>query len=113
MEFSNRKLVRSTGGSRARIDHTSPAEPSDLGKRINAAAKPTIVKARELSGRIRSIGESYCEPLFGTTHSSTRLTRKAMAGAIAKLEGIEDHRPCIGVRAGGVTVRLLTVAGDW
>jgi 4a-hydroxytetrahydrobiopterin dehydratase len=33
--------------------------------------------------------------------------------AIADLPGIDDHRPSIDVRAGGVTVRLLTVADDW
>jgi 4a-hydroxytetrahydrobiopterin dehydratase len=33
--------------------------------------------------------------------------------AIAELEGIEDHRPNIDLRAEGVTVRLLTAADDW
>jgi 4a-hydroxytetrahydrobiopterin dehydratase len=33
--------------------------------------------------------------------------------AIAGLDGIEDNRPDIDVRAGGVTIRLLTAADDW
>ena len=33
--------------------------------------------------------------------------------AIAALQGIDDHRPDVDVRAGGVTIRLLTVADDW
>lgn len=33
--------------------------------------------------------------------------------AIAELEGIEEHLPKLDVRAGGVTVRLLTEADDW
>jgi len=33
--------------------------------------------------------------------------------AIAGLEGVEEHRPGIDVRADGVTVRLVTVADDW
>src|SRR5262245_52165583 len=33
--------------------------------------------------------------------------------AIPELEGIEEHRPNLDVRAGGVTVRLLTEADDW
>jgi len=33
--------------------------------------------------------------------------------AIAELEGIEEHPPAVDVRAGGVTVRLITVADDY
>jgi 4a-hydroxytetrahydrobiopterin dehydratase len=33
--------------------------------------------------------------------------------AIAEMPGIEDHRPDIDVRGGGVTVRLITIADDW
>jgi 4a-hydroxytetrahydrobiopterin dehydratase len=40
-------------------------------------------------------------------------TAARLVRAIAELQGIEDHRPDIDVRAGGVTVRLLTAAGDW
>ena len=37
----------------------------------------------------------------------------ALVQAIAGLPGMESHRPDIDVRAGGVTVRLLTIADDW
>jgi 4a-hydroxytetrahydrobiopterin dehydratase len=48
---------------------------------------------------------------FFRTDSLT--TAAKLVQAIAGLEGIDDHRPDIDVRAGGVTVRLLTVADDW
>jgi 4a-hydroxytetrahydrobiopterin dehydratase len=40
-------------------------------------------------------------------------TAARLVQAIAGLEGIEDHRPYIDVRADGVTVRLLTTTDDW
>ena len=40
-------------------------------------------------------------------------TAARLVQAIAELEGIDDHRPDIDVRAEGVTVRLLTAADDW
>jgi 4a-hydroxytetrahydrobiopterin dehydratase len=40
-------------------------------------------------------------------------TSARLVQAIAGLEGIEDHRPRVDIRPNGVTVRLLTVAGDW
>ena len=33
--------------------------------------------------------------------------------ALAAIEGIEDHRPDVDIRRGGVTVRLITKADDW
>jgi 4a-hydroxytetrahydrobiopterin dehydratase len=33
--------------------------------------------------------------------------------ALAALEGLEDHRPDVDIRRGGVTVRLITKADDW
>jgi 4a-hydroxytetrahydrobiopterin dehydratase len=44
----------------------------------------------------------------GSLATSARLVH-----AIAALAGIDGHRPDIDVRAGGVTVRLLTAADDW
>ena len=44
----------------------------------------------------------------GSVASAARLVQ-----AIGELEGIDEHRPGIDVRAGGVTVRLLTAASDW
>jgi 4a-hydroxytetrahydrobiopterin dehydratase len=40
-------------------------------------------------------------------------TAARLMQAIAELEGIEEHRPAIDVRADGVTVRLVTAADDW
>jgi 4a-hydroxytetrahydrobiopterin dehydratase len=36
-----------------------------------------------------------------------------LVDAIARIDGIEDHRPDIDIRPPGVTVRLLTRSGDW
>ena len=44
----------------------------------------------------------------GSFAESARLVQ-----AIAALPGLEDHKPRVDVRPGGVTVRLLTVADDW
>ena len=40
-------------------------------------------------------------------------TAARLLQAIAELEGIDDHRPDIDIRAAGVTVRLLTAGDDW
>jgi len=40
-------------------------------------------------------------------------TSARLVQAIAAIDGIEDHRPGIDIRPGGVTIRLLTVADDW
>ena len=40
-------------------------------------------------------------------------TAARLVQAIAELEGIDDHRPDIDIRAAGVTVRLLTAGDDW
>jgi 4a-hydroxytetrahydrobiopterin dehydratase len=42
-----------------------------------------------------------------TVAASARLVQ-----AIADLDGVEEHRPDLDVRADGVTVRLLTMASD-
>jgi 4a-hydroxytetrahydrobiopterin dehydratase len=36
-----------------------------------------------------------------------------LVGAIAELTGLGDHQPDVDLRHDGVTVRLLTVTGDW
>src|SRR5688572_2913680 len=48
---------------------------------------------------------------FFPTDSFTTAAKHVQA--ISALEGIEIHCPNIDVRAGGVTVRLLTTADDW
>ena len=36
-----------------------------------------------------------------------------LVAAISELPGLEDHPPDVDVRHDGVTVRLITIAGDW
>src|SRR6185503_20953146 len=48
---------------------------------------------------------------FFRTESLANAAR--LVQAIARLEGVEEHRPDIDLRSDGVTVRLLTVADDW
>jgi 4a-hydroxytetrahydrobiopterin dehydratase len=57
----------------------------------------------------RVIGDGACA-YFGirTFAEAARLVQ-----AISELAGVEDHRPDIDFRAGGVTVRLLTTSDDY
>lgn len=48
---------------------------------------------------------------FFSTGSLAQSAR--FVSAIGELAGIDDHRPDIDVRTGGVTVRLLTRSADW
>ncbi|HET7474113.1 MAG TPA: VOC family protein [Candidatus Limnocylindrales bacterium] len=57
----------------------------------------------------RVLGEgAYAFFATGSLAESARFV-----GAIAALEGVEEHRPDIDIRPRGVTVRLLTKGEDW
>ena len=57
----------------------------------------------------RVLGEGAC--IYFPTASFAESSRLVLA--IAELEGIEEHRPAVDVRDGGVTVRLVTVSADY
>src|SRR5215831_14267733 len=54
----------------------------------------------------RVVGDGACA--FYRTGSFAESAR--LVQAIGDLPGVDDHRPDVGVRRGGVTVRLVTVA---
>jgi 4a-hydroxytetrahydrobiopterin dehydratase len=57
----------------------------------------------------RVLGEGACA--FFPTESFAASAR--FVQAIGDLSGVTDHPPAVDVRAGGVTVRLITVAADY
>src|SRR5262245_5251175 len=57
----------------------------------------------------RVVGDGACA--FYRTGSFAERAR--LVQAIADLPAVDDHRPDVDVRQGGVTVRLITVAQDW
>ena len=57
----------------------------------------------------RVLGEGAC--VFYRTDSFA--ASAGLVQAIAELQGVEDHPPAVDVRSGGVTVRLITVEGDY
>ena len=57
----------------------------------------------------RVLGEGAC--VYYRTESFAASAR--LVQAIAELPGVEDHPPAVDIRGGGVTVRLITVAGDY
>src|SRR5262245_4508996 len=57
----------------------------------------------------RVLGEGACTHLrTGSFAAAARLVQ-----AIAALPGLEDHRPDLDLRSGGVTVRLITITDDY
>ncbi len=57
----------------------------------------------------RVIGDGACAHFrTGSFAASARLVQ-----AISELPSVEDHRPDVDMRADGVTVRLITVEGDY
>ena len=57
----------------------------------------------------RVLAEGACA--FFRTGSFAESAR--LIESISRLAGVEDHAPDVDVRRDGVTVRLITVAGDW
>ena len=57
----------------------------------------------------RVLGEGAC--IYFPTASFAESSR--LVHAIAELEGVEEHRPAVDVRDGGVTVRLVTLSADY
>jgi 4a-hydroxytetrahydrobiopterin dehydratase len=57
----------------------------------------------------RVLGEGAC--IFFRTGSFAESAR--LVQAISEIPGVEEHPPAVDVRAGGVTVRLISVADDY
>jgi 4a-hydroxytetrahydrobiopterin dehydratase len=57
----------------------------------------------------RVVGDGACA-WFGT---GSFAAGARLVGAMAELAGLGDHQPDVDLRHDGVTVRLLTVTGDW
>src|SRR2546421_12330454 len=71
----------------------------------------TMRKFRESEGveDWRVVGEGACAHFrTGSFAAGARLVH-----AVSELAGLEDHRPDVDVRYGGVTVRLITITHDY
>lgn len=70
---------------------------------------PDEFHASEGAGDWRVLGEGA----YAMWRTASLADSARFVDAIARIEGIEDHRPDVDIRPPGVTVRLLTRSGDW
>jgi 4a-hydroxytetrahydrobiopterin dehydratase len=70
---------------------------------------PDEFHASEGAGDWRVLGEGA----YAMWRTASLADSARFVDAIARIDGIEDHRPDVDIRPPGVTVRLLTRSGDW